>query len=126
MTKTMAFEELKGEIEALMSNYNAGLEPMSQERVTAADLHIAKSADCCTEDAPGLVCVVPKAMQTEMPAAEPAPRSLSAAATVASSSIECCAVGWVGLQRNGVFLNCFPIAGQCQNFTGPNKCVIPV
>lgn len=122
----MKFEDLQEKVTALIQDYNRGLDTQSDERVTMAELHLARSPDMCTEDKPGLVHVVPPEFKATSPDGEGKPASLSAAAPGSASNTHCCAVGWMGVVVNGVFMNCFPSPpGFCTTFQGPNKCVIP-
>lgn len=118
----MRFDDLQNKISALISDYNGGLDALSDDRVTMAELHLARPAESCTADHPGLVFVVP-AEFSNAPSQEP--QTLSAAAAAKTSNAECCAVGWKGVVWNGEFVNCFPTPGLCSNFQGPNKCKIP-
>ncbi len=118
----MRFSDLQDQISALISDYNQGLDKLSDDRVTMAQLHLARPAESCTTDNPGLVFVTPPEFAIMAPAA---PQSLSAAATARASTAECCAVGWKGVVWDGEFVNCFPTPGLCVDFQGPSKCKIP-
>lgn len=118
----MHFTELQDQIKSLISEYNKRLDQHSDDRVTTAQLHLARPAERCTADVPGVVFVTPA--EFALPTL-PQPQSLSAAATPKTSGAECCAVGWKGVVWNGEFINCFPTPGLCGTFEGPSKCKIP-
>jgi len=118
----MRFSDLQNQISALISDYNNGLDDLCDDRVTTAQLHLARPAERCTAENPGLVFVTPPEFATMTPVE---PKSLSASATGKHSDAECCAVGWKGVVWNGEFVNCFPAPGLCGKFQGPSKCKIP-
>lgn len=120
----MNFHDLQDKISALITEYNDSVGTFSDERVTTAQLHLARPATRCTTEEPGLVFVTPTEF-SGMAADQPERQSLSAAAAAASSPTECCAAGWKGVVWNGVFVNCFPTPGLCGDFKGPNTCEVP-
>ena len=63
----MKFDDLQGKIRTLISEYNKGLDEYSDDRVTTAQLHLARPAAACTEDTPGLVHVTPPEFAVEAP-----------------------------------------------------------
>ncbi|MEM7057045.1 MAG: hypothetical protein AAF557_05605 [Pseudomonadota bacterium] len=113
----MEFSELQDKIGSLISEYNRGLEECSVDRVTTAQLYLAGTGESLNT-----VYVTPPEFSGMSASAS---KSLTTAASASSSVIECCAVGWMGVVWNGVFVNCFPVAGACGTYPGPNRCNIP-
>ncbi|MEM9139509.1 MAG: hypothetical protein AAGB15_06725 [Pseudomonadota bacterium] len=119
----MNLDELQSKISDLISDYNSKLDTLSDDRVTLADLYLARSIRFSTEDNPGMVSVVPPEFLKGLPENQPKPQSLSAAAAGLGGGWECCTVGFKGFVRNGVFMNCIPASGgECNNYTGPVRC----
>lgn len=125
----MTLEELQEKISELISDYNRDLAYDEDDRVATARLHLTRPADRVGPGKPDEVFATPKEFRPA-PVEGGAPRAAAAmapaSATSGSSSIQCCAVGWMGIvDSQGVFHACFPVAGACAGFPGPNRCVIP-
>ena len=125
----MTLEDLQEKISKLISKYNRDLAYDEDDRVATARLHLTRPQERVGPGKPAEVFATPEEFRPK-PVDGDAPRAAAmapdASTTSTSSSIQCCAVGWVGIvDSQGVFQACFPYPGACAGFPGPNRCNIP-
>ena len=128
----MTLEELQQKISALISDYNRDQAYDADDRVATAQLMLTRPQERVTPDKPIAVFATPKEFAPKPveggqdAKASAAPAMTSATTMSTSYSMQCCAVGWVGIvDSQGVFHSCFPVPGSCSGFPGPNRCIIP-
>lgn len=128
----MTLEELQQKISALISDYNRDQAYDADDRVATAQLMLTRPEERVTSDKPAAVFATPKEFvpdpveRGDNGRASAAPAMTSSTTMSTSYSMQCCAVGWVGIvDSQGVFHSCFPVAGACAAFPGPNRCNIP-
>ncbi len=129
----MTLKDLQQKIGELLEHYNRDLAYDEDERVGAAQLILARPEERVSKEKPASIFITSKGFAAEVNEKEgkAAPTLSSGTTTVTysfstSSSIQCCAKGWVGIvDSQGVFHACFPVPGACPTYSGPNRCLVP-
>ena len=132
MSKSL--EELQHKIGEMLVAYNQDLAYDEADRIAAVELHLTRPEKDASREKPTSIFITTKDFTHEPVGKEvfEVPTFKSGAVTVTyamsmSSSLQCCAPGWVGLyDSQGGLHGCFPQPwGPCRTYTGPIRCNVP-
>lgn len=127
----MSLKDLSAKIGDMIADYNRDLAYDEDERIGAVHVILTRPEERVGKGRPASLYITTTeftAKPTEKSKTEVDSYSTGQATVTysyASSSIQCCAPGWVGLvDAMGRFYACFPIPGACEGFPKPYFCAV--
>lgn len=127
----MSLKDLTAKIGELIADYNKDAAYDEDERIGAVQVMLTRPAERVVKGKPASLYITTreftakptKASKEEVESYTVGPATVTY--SYASSSIQCCAPGWVGLvDPSGRFYACFPVPGACAGFPQPYPCAV--